>query len=95
MITWTAKEAEETAVPIIVYQDSQLVLNHQVLNREDMKLSTIGVPTVTSQKGQNTLVLSYKQQWWLLPVIAISLMGWGLWLCYYMAFYRKSKTFYL
>ena len=95
VITWTAKEAEETAVPIIVYQDSQLVLNHQVLNREDIKLSTIGVPTVTSQKGQNTLVLSYKQQWWLLPVIAISLMGWGLWLCYYMAFYRKSKTFYL
>ncbi len=91
VITWTAKEAEETAVPIIVYQDSQLVLNHQVLNREDIKLSTIGVPTVTSQKGQNTLVLSYKQQWWLLPVIAISLMGWGLWLCYYMAFYRKSK----
>ncbi|HFI0667754.1 TPA: hypothetical protein ACGO4I_001190 [Streptococcus suis] len=91
VITWTANEAEDTAIPIIVYQDSQLVLNHQVLNREDIKLSTIGVPTVKSQKGQNTLVLSYKQQWWLLPVIAISLMGWGLWLCYYMAFYRKSK----
>ncbi|HFI0077119.1 TPA: hypothetical protein ACGO3I_000999 [Streptococcus suis] len=91
VITWTANEAEDTAIPIIVYQDSQLVLNHQVLNREEIKLSTIGVPTVTSQKGQNTLVLSYKQQWWLLPVIAISLMGWGLWLCYYMAFYRKSK----
>ncbi|NQK92995.1 hypothetical protein HO498_01615 [Streptococcus suis] len=91
VITWTANEAEDTAIPIIVYQDSQLVLNHQVLNREDIKLSTIGVPTVKSQKGQNSLVLSYKQQWWLLPVIAISLMGWGLWLCYYMAFYRKSK----
>ncbi|HFU4085767.1 TPA: hypothetical protein ACGO7S_000669 [Streptococcus suis] len=91
VITWTTNEAEDTAIPIIVYQDSQLVLNHQVLNREDIKLSTIGVPTVKSQKGQNSLVLSYKQQWWLLPVIAISLMGWGLWLCYYMAFYRKLK----
>ncbi|MBS8048934.1 hypothetical protein F6P61_10690, partial [Streptococcus suis] len=80
VVTWTASEAEETAVPIIVYQDSQLVLNDQVLDREGMELSTIGVPTVTSQTGQNTLVLSYKQQWWLWPVIFISLTGWLLWL---------------
>ncbi|WP_411026235.1 hypothetical protein, partial [Salmonella sp. s58078] len=82
VVTWTASEAEEISLPIIVYQDSQLVLNDQVLDREEMELSTIGVPTVTSKKGQNTLVLSYKQQWWLSPVIIISLTGWLLWLIY-------------
>ncbi|MFM0773910.1 hypothetical protein P7J64_00110 [Streptococcus suis] len=91
VVTWTASEAEETAVPIIVYQDSQLVLNDQVLDREEMELSTIGVPRVTSQRGQNTLILSYKQQWWLWPVIIISLTGWLLWLTYYVFAYRKSN----
>ncbi|NQH42805.1 hypothetical protein HO658_08790, partial [Streptococcus suis] len=91
VVTWTASEAEETAVPVIVYQDSQLILNDTVLDREDMILSTIGVPTVTSQPGQNTLILSYKQQWWLLPVIAISLTGWLVWSMYYGFIYRKSN----
>ncbi len=57
VVTWTASEAKETAVPVIVYQDSQLVLNDQVLDREEMELSTIGVPTVTSKKGR--IPLSY------------------------------------
>lgn len=91
VVTWTASEAEETAVPVIVYQDSQLVLNDTVLDREDVELSEIGVPTVTSKKGQNTLVLSYKQQWWLLPVIIISLTGWLVWSMYYGFIYRKSN----
>ncbi|HEM6310078.1 TPA: hypothetical protein U2C79_001685 [Streptococcus suis] len=91
VVTWTASEAEETAVPVIVYQDSQLILNDTVLDRGDMMLSTIGVPTVTSQPGQNTLILSYKQQWWLLPVIAISLTGWLVWSMYYIFIYQKSN----
>ncbi len=52
VVTWTASEAKETAVPVIVYQDSQLVLNDQVLDREEMELSTIGVPTVTSKRAE-------------------------------------------
>ena len=91
VVTWTASEAEETAVPVIVYQDSQLVLNNTVLDREAVELSEIGVPTVTSQPGKNTLVLSYKQQWWLLPVIIISLTGWLVWSMYYIFIYRKSS----
>jgi hypothetical protein len=52
VITWTAKEAEETSVPIIVYQDSQLVLNQQVLNREDIKLSTIEFQQSQAKKAE-------------------------------------------
>ena len=67
VITWTAKEAKKKRrFLIIVYQDSQLVLNHQVLNRED-KTFHYRSSNSHKPKGQNTLVLSYKQQWWLLP----------------------------
>lgn len=89
VLTWTSPEAEETALPIIVYEDSQLVLNGQQLGSGDYRLSSIGVPTVASQKGQNQLVLSYKSQWWLLPVLVISLVGWLLWLACYVAVYRR------
>ncbi|HEM5272758.1 TPA: hypothetical protein U1352_000119 [Streptococcus suis] len=90
-ISWSANQSEEIQIPIVIYRDSELTLNGKRLGKMDYYLSTIGVPTVTSKKGQNTLVLSYKQQWWLWPVIFISLTGWLLWLIYYIFSYRKSN----
>ncbi len=90
-ISWSANQSEEIQIPIVIYRDSELTLNGKRLGKMDYYLSTIGVPTVTSKKGQNTLVLSYKQQWWLLPVIFISLTGWLVWLIYYIFAYRKSN----
>lgn len=89
-IRWTADEAGPRAVPIVVYRDSQLVLNGQRLGEKDMNLSTIGVPTVISRKGENHLILSYKPQWWLWPVLLISSLGWLFWLGYYVLYYRKN-----
>ncbi|MFI3066063.1 glycosyltransferase family protein [Streptococcus suis] len=88
-ISWSANQSEEIQIPIVIYRDSELTLNGKRLGKMDYYLSTIGVPTVTRKKGQNTLVLSYKQQWWLWPVIFISLTGWLLWLIYYIFAYRK------
>ncbi|WP_105121667.1 hypothetical protein [Streptococcus suis] len=90
-ISWSANQSEEIQIPIVIYRDSELTLNGKRLGKMDYCLSTIGVPTVTSQKGKNTLILSYKQQWWLLPVIFISLTGWILWSIYYTFIYRKSN----
>ncbi|HEL9597849.1 TPA: hypothetical protein U0J99_000332 [Streptococcus suis] len=90
-ISWSASQSEEVRVPIVVYRDSELTLNGKQLGKSDYYLSTIGVPTVTSQPGQNTLILSYKQQWWLSPVIIISLTGWLVWSMYYGFIYRKSN----
>lgn len=90
-ISWSANQSEEIQIPIVIYRDSELTLNGKRLGKTDYYLSTIGVPTVASQKGKNTLILSYKQQWWLLPVILISLTGWILWSIYYTFIYRKSN----
>lgn len=88
-INWSANQSEEIQIPIVVYRDSELVLNGQKLGKSDYYLSTIGVPTVTGKVGQNQLILSYKQQWWLLPVIVISLISWLAWLTYYVTTYRS------
>ncbi|CYV18889.1 hypothetical protein HO944_06815 [Streptococcus suis] len=90
-ISWSANQSEEIQIPIVIYRDSELTLNGKRLGKTDYYLSTIGVPMVASQKGKNTLILSYKQQWWLLPVIFISLTGWILWSIYYTFIYRKSN----
>ncbi|WP_156008695.1 hypothetical protein [Streptococcus ruminantium] len=89
-ISWSANQSEEIQIPIVVYRDSELVLNGQKLGKSDYYLSTIGVPTVTGKVGQNQLILSYKQQWWLLPVIVISLISWLAWLTYYVTTYRSA-----
>ena len=80
VLTWQAAEGEELNLPIIVYRDSLLTLNGQELNKADYRLSTIGTPIVSSQKGQNKLVLSYKEPGWLfvsllIPIIVLGVIG--------------------
>ena len=80
VLTWQAAEGEELNLPIVVYKDSILTLNGKELNKDDYDLSTIGTPTVSSQEGQNKLVLSYKEPGWLfvallIPIIVLGVIG--------------------
>lgn len=63
-IKWTAKSKNETVeLPVVVYKNSKVLLNGKKLTKKDLKLSTIGTPTVISRKkGQNTLSLSYRSK---------------------------------
>lgn len=92
IVSWVSADVGEVSVPIIVYKDSQLVLNQQTMDRDELTLSRIGVPTVISQKGNNQLIVSYKHQWWLQPAIFISLSSWFLWLLFYFIVYRKHSS---
>ena len=78
VLTWQAAEGEELNLPIVVYRDSILTLNGQELNKADYRLSTIGTPIVSSQKGQNKLVLSYQEPGWLVIAVLIPIIVWGL-----------------
>ena len=67
-------------LPIVVYKDSILTLNGKELDKDDYSLSTIGTPTVSSQKGQNKTVLSYQEPGWLfvsllIPIIVLGVIG--------------------
>jgi hypothetical protein len=80
VLTWPAAEGEELNLPIVVYKDSILTLNGKELDKDDYSLSTIGTPTVSSQKGQNKLVLSYQEPGWLfvalvIPIIVLGVIG--------------------
>ena len=78
VLTWQAAEGEELNLPIVVYRDSILTLNGQELSKADYRLSTIGTPIVSSQKGQNKLVLSYQEPGWLVIAVLIPIIVWGL-----------------
>ena len=78
VLTWQAAEGEELNLPIVVYRDSILTLNGQELNKADYRLSTIGTPIVSSQKGQNKLVLSYQEPRWLVIAILIPILVLGV-----------------
>lgn len=78
VLTWQAAEGEELNLPIVVYRDSILTLNGQELNKADYRLSTIGTPIVSSQKGQNKLVLSYQEPRWLVIAVWIPIIVWGV-----------------
>ena len=80
VLTWQAAEGEELNLPIVVYKDSILTLNGKELDKDAYNLSTIGTPTVSSQEGQNKLVLSYKEPGWLfvallIPIIVLVVIG--------------------
>ena len=80
VLTWQAAEGEKLNLPIVVYKDSILTLNGKELDKDDYDLSTIGTPTVSSQEGQNKLVLSYKEPGWLfvallIPIIVLGVIG--------------------
>lgn len=78
VLTWQAAEGEELNLPIVIYRDSILTLNGQELNKADYRLSTIGTPIVSSQKGQNKLVLSYQEPRWLVIAVWIPIIVWGV-----------------
>ena len=80
VLTWQAAEGEKLNLPIVVYKDSILTLNGKELDKDDYSLSTIGTPTVSSQKGQNKLLLSYQEPGWLfvalvIPIIVLGVIG--------------------
>jgi len=55
-----------------------LTLNDNELDKDDYSLSTIGTPTVVSQRGQNKLILSYREPQWLLVAVLTPLVVLGM-----------------
>ena len=78
VLTWQAAEGEKLNLPIVVYKDSILTLNDNELDKDDYSLSTIGTPTVVSQRGQNKLILSYREPQWLLVAVLTPLVVLGM-----------------
>ena len=57
---------------------SHLGFKYNELDKDDYSLSTIGTPTVVSQRGQNKLILSYREPQWLLVAVLTPLVVLGM-----------------
>lgn len=72
-LKWQAKDSKLYQLPIIMYRQSQLTLNGKKVKPS---LNIIGMPRVTSEKGENVAVLSFKISAAFKILLYISLMGW-------------------
>ncbi|MDO4903411.1 MAG: cell division protein [Limosilactobacillus sp.] len=84
MLTWNAKKSGTVRLPIITYQESQLVLNGKTIHHYHR--SKVGAPYVYQRKGKNTVILSFHQSTWFTYLMSFSLIALALYSLY--GFYR-------
>lgn len=91
IISWETSTEQLVHLPIVVYRDTSLTLNGQPISLTTDQLSPIGTPTISSQIGQNELILTYEAKPYLYPVIWISLMSWCCTLLYLLVRTYQTK----
>ncbi|WP_256978914.1 cell division protein [Lactobacillus taiwanensis] len=73
-LKWQEKNnGKQRQLPITMYHQSQLILNGK---KVDPTLNVIGMPKVTSKRGENTAILSFKISPIFNALLYISLVGW-------------------
>ncbi|QNQ81002.1 hypothetical protein [Lactobacillus sp. PV034] len=73
-IKWTSPQASKVKLPIVMYRDSHLVVNNQVVKHPHK--NEIGVPTIRQVKGNNEAVLSFIAPKWWKPLLWIVSLSW-------------------
>ncbi|MGM0340116.1 hypothetical protein IGK47_003224 [Enterococcus sp. AZ007] len=84
-IEWTSQGKETTNLPIILYQNSQLIVNGQEISPQKAALSTIGTPTIKQVSGKNYAILTYKAPSYFTCSLRLTLISWLI-LCLYAVF---------
>ncbi|TSO26139.1 cell division protein [Lactobacillus sp. LL6] len=88
-ITWKSKKAKKMILPLIMYKQSQLVLNGKKVSP---KLIKNGQPQILARKGQNSATLSFKVATWFWILLIITILGWiGLLVYWIILLSRKIK----
>lgn len=75
-VTWSASQGDKLAVPVFVYQRTEMKLNGVTLRSNDYNLSEIGVPSLSSQAGKNRLELTYREPRSFTISFWVSLIAW-------------------
>lgn len=74
VVTWQARLNEEVPVPVVIYDRTQVWLNQRKMPHQELDLTTIGTPKVTSKEGENTLILAYSHSKYLSIALAIPMI---------------------
>lgn len=93
-LTWNQKRARQIRVPVVVYGNTQVILNGEMLAHKELRPSIISTPMVHGKRGANHIDLSYQPK--MMTVISIwwSVLAWvivGLSTIKYCLFNRQIK----
>ncbi|MGT2907619.1 hypothetical protein [Streptococcus dentiloxodontae] len=91
VLTWISDKEEKIEASIVKYADTELILNGKVLTDNMYALSAIGTPTVSSQKGKNSLIVKFKQPKWTDFIIGITILLWFTVCLYSVYTYIRQK----
>lgn len=86
-LTWTGKESKKVTLPIVMYAQSELLVNDHKFNGTKNK---IGNPIIRQRKGSNEAILSFKVPTLFYVLLAITIISWLAVLIYSISF-RKSR----
>lgn len=90
-IEWTSQGKETTNLPIVLYQNSQLIVNGQEISPQEATLSYIGTPTIQQVTGKNYAILTYKTPSYFTCSLRLTLISWLI-LCLYAVFSIIKKS---
>ncbi|MCF1676399.1 hypothetical protein [Tetragenococcus halophilus] len=77
VISWRSN-GEETLLPLIIYNRTNVVVNGEQLDNAQIKTNEIGGLIVQPQKGENTVKISYKASFVFYYMLFISILSWFL-----------------
>ena len=91
-ISWKAKDSKNLRLPIVMYKESQLVLNGKIT--KPVKYSIICAPTVNQKVGNNVALLSFKWPVNFKVLFGLTIISWLILIIYWvrkLVFKVKNK----
>lgn len=77
VVKWNDKNGGDIRqIPIIKYQNTQLILNGQTLAKNQYSLSEIGTVSIKSKRGLNKMILSYQPSFIFHLLMVLNVLAW-------------------
>lgn len=82
VISWEGENLNNRTIPVIIYQNTNILFNNEILTANDMQVTSIGNPIVQDQKGKNSMKISYKNPRFFSIVFFLTISTWILYIGY-------------
>ena len=91
-LTWQANEDKEVSLPVVIYHNTKVMLNHQVLSAKDYRLTGIKSLILKQKAGLNQLTLSYRIEPYFYATLGVNLFAWLLVISLSIVKYKRNST---
>lgn len=78
-LIWKQKKADKKLLPIVMYKQSTLYVNHK---KDKYNLGDVAIPTVQARKGLNVATLKFNSPIWFIILLWISIISWIILIMY-------------